>query len=269
MKILKILLLVLLAVTTALYGVTTILHKSSGKDIGPSIQSSLDLLEVSAAHTQDDLLAGLSASDEQDGDLTDRIIVAGVSKLISQDIAKVTYLVFDSDDNMASYTRRIRYTDYHRPTLEVTEPLIFPSQSAVALVENLRATDVVDGDISESIRISTLSSTDDSNVFAVVAQVTNSMGDTSRVRLPVIIAESDPNHPVITLSRQLVYLDAGSSFDPDEYFVSATQSGSRVSADAVTVEHQVDTGTPGTYWVYYRCSAGGASGLAILTVIIP
>lgn len=268
MKTLKVILVIALVLVTALYGFSSIYQNISGNDVAPQIQCGQDLLEISVQDPETVLLQGLTASDEQDGDLTDQIMVSGISKLISADTAKVTYLVFDSDDNMASYTRRVRYTDYRRPTLEITEPLVFSAKDTSLVIENLRATDVIDGDISDSIRISTLSTTEDSNVYSVTAQVTNSMGDTTQIALPVIVESTDPTRPVISLTEQLVYLEEGQSFNAQNYLLSLSTSSGRIATTEVSAEHQVDTGTPGTYWVYYRYSSGTAAALSILTVVV-
>ena len=54
----------------------------------------------------------------------ENIILGGISQLISEDTAKVTLLVFDSDNNMGMCTRYIRYRDYSRPHFEIISPLI-------------------------------------------------------------------------------------------------------------------------------------------------
>lgn len=268
MKIMKITLIVLLALTAGLFGFDRIRQNVTGAGEGPSIQCDGDILEISVLQPESDLLAGVTASDPQDGDLTDRILVGSVSKLIGNDTAKVTYLVFDSDNNSASRVRWIRYTDYRKPTLEVTAPLNFAAVSSGTIVKNLKATDVLDGDLSKSIRISVLSTTGRPNVYAVTAQVTNSMGDTALVQLPVIVEEYAAARPVVTLTEQLVYLSAGSGFDARSFLASAECAGRSVPLEDVTVEGTVDTDTPGNYWVYYSYTADGLTGLAILTVVI-
>ena len=128
---------------------------STERDIPPEISCPNEVLEISALDTEEDLLVGVTAKDKQDGDLTDRITVAGISKLITNDTAKVTYLVFDRDNNMASCVRRIRYVDYHRPTFEVTEPLVYSTTEEVAMLARLKAIDVVDGDIVYDVTFNT------------------------------------------------------------------------------------------------------------------
>lgn len=268
MRALKQFILVALAVLTVAYIGTTIYQRSSTRHSPPVISCPSGVLEVSASDDESVLLAGVTASDPQDGDLTDYIIVGGVSQLISKDTAKVTLLVFDSDHNMGKATRYIRYTDYHRPQFEITKPLIFASAKDVSLMDRLVATDVKDGIISNQIRISTLSTTDNSEVYDITIQVTNSMGDTAWLQLPVLVQETNPLRPVIELNSYLIYLEQGSSFDPAQYLKSLTVAGVEMDISAVSISSEVNTEEIGTYRVMYTYSANGSTGTAILTVAV-
>lgn len=242
--------------------------RSTDQDVPPEISCPNEVLEVSALDTEEALLVGVTAKDQQDGDLTDRITVAGISKLITNDTAKVTYLVFDSDNNMATCVRRIRYADYHRPTFEVTEPLVYATSEEVAMLSRLKAIDVVDGDISKNIRVSTLEPTGHTEIFHITVQVSNSLGDTSMLTLPVVMLESNPLRPEIQLSDSLIYVDQDSQFIPSAYLLSVRAPGLIPSVADVTVDNGVDTSKPGTYYVTYTYSANGTTGTAVLTVVV-
>ena len=241
---------------------------STDKDVPPEITCPNDILEISASDSEEVLLVDVTAEDQQDGDLTERITIGGISKLVTRDTAKVTYLVFDSDNNMASCARRIRYVDYHRPTFDVTEPLVYATTEEVAMLSRLKATDVVDGDISKNIRVSTLEATDHSEIFHVTIQASNSLGDTSMLTLPVLMFESNPLRPEIQLSDWLIYLEQDSEFIPSAYLLSVQAPGLVPSVAEVTVDNGVDTAKPGTYYVTYTYSANGSTGIAVLTVVV-
>ena len=194
--------------------------------------------------------------------------IGGISKLITRDTAKVTYLVFDSDNNMASCVRRIRYVDYHRPTFEVTEPLVYATTEDVSILSRLKANDVVDGDVSKNIRVSTLESTNHSEIFHITVQVSNSVGDTSVLTLPVLMLESNPLRPEIQLSDSLVYLEQNSDFVPSAYLLGVRAPGVTASVADVTIDNGVDTAKAGTYYVTYTYSANGSTGTAVLTVVV-
>ena len=268
MRALRHTILILLVVLSVAYIGTRIYQGSSTRHEPPVISCPEGVLEVSASDDESVLLAGVTASDNQDGDLTDQIIIGGISKLISKDTAKVTLMVFDSDDNMGKLVRYIRYTDYHRPQFSLTNPLAFSSSNEVSLLERLRADDVVDGDISSRIRISTLAATDNSEVYDITIQVTNSVGDTAWLQLPVLIQDTNPLRPVIDLSSYLIYQEIGSSFDAASYLSGLTVAGVTHDTSGVSVSSNVDTSTAGTYRVMYTYSADGVTGTAILTVVV-
>lgn len=253
MRAIRWILCALLAVTAVLYAATGVMEHISRTDEGPVIECGEEIIQVSVHASEADLLAGVTASDAQDGDLTDRIIVGGVSKLVGTDLAKVTCLVFDSDDNMASLTRQVRYADYRRPVFQLTQPLEFVSTKDAKLLDRIQVTDSVDGDISGKARVSTLWATDNDQVYSATVTVTNSMGDIADVEVPVIIRLTPS---AIRLSRQIIYVAVGESFDPMDY-VSSGKAGLTARCEGTTEE-------PGCWWVWYETS----NDFAIATVVV-
>lgn len=268
MKAIKLTVIILLALLIVAYMGSYIYLGSSDRKVPPEISCPQEVLEVSASDPESVLLTGVTAVDPQDGDLTGRVTISGISKLISNDTAKVTYIVFDSDDNMASCVRLIRYKDYHRPTFAVLEPLVYSVTEEPSLLARLQATDVVDGDISKNIRVSTLEPSDNSEIYHVTIQASNSIGDTATVRLPVLMLGSNPLRPEITLSESLLYLKKDSKFTPTSYILSIEVPGEDLDLNKVQIDNSVDTGEAGTYYVTYTYTANGVTGTAILTVVV-
>ena len=252
MRILRMLTAALLAVTAVLYIGNGLFARLSGREVGPVIECPEEVLEVSIHDGEQALLTGVTARDKQDGDLTDRVMVGGVSKLIGGNRAKVTCMVLDSDDKLASLVRQVRYTDYRRPRISLRAPLVFASEKEAKLLEQVMVSDVLDGDLSEKARVSTLWATEDEGVYSATVLVTNSMGDTAMVEVPVLIGRSGG----ILLRRQVIYLQQGEAFDPKAALAS--------DATGVQIQSEVDTAKAGCYWVRY--SRGDA--LAILTVVV-
>lgn len=252
MKIIKAILAVLLALTAALYIGNGIVERLSHRDEGPQIRCGEEILEVSVHDDDAVLLSCVTAEDAQDGDLTDRIIIGGRSKLIGGDTARVTCMVFDSDDNMASVVRTVRYTDYRRPVIDLERPLVYESTDEAKLLQAVTVTDMLDGDLSDKARVSTLWATDDERVYSATILVTNSMGDTATVEVPVIIGTPGS----IRLKRQVLYLESGAEFDPKAQ-LSSDRTG-------VQIRNEVDTQESGCYWVWYT----KGEDIAILTVVV-
>ena len=269
MKIIKLILALLFCVVTVLYAGTALYRAVFHKNDPPVISCSSHTLEVKVTDGADVLLSGISASDPQDGDLTAQVRIAGTSKLIDQNTAKVTYLVFDSDNNMGSYTRFIRYTDYARPRFEVTSPLLFDANQEIAPAKFIRAVDTIDGDISSSVRIATLNLTTAAGVYTITATVTNRMGDTAQIALPVILVDGLSSRVQVQLKQYLLYLDHGAAFDPASYLKGVTDPGDKAPSLAdVQITSEVDTTAPGTYRVTYTYGSGNQAGTAILTVVV-
>lgn len=268
MKRFKILLAVLLAAVAVLYGFSAVRASLSGENDGPAITCASETLEVSVSAGEEALLEGVTASDPQDGDLTNKVRVLGISKFTTPGEAKITYVVFDGHHNMATLTRQLRYTDYRGPRFSITEPLIYPQNAAIALLDRIQVTDDIDGDITHAVRVSPMRVTSDPEVYTVDVQVTNSMGDTAKITLPVICRESTLNRADVKLNSYLAYIDAGSSFDPNTYLTAvSTPEGYGFMRD-VEITDLVDTNVPGTYMVFYLYRDEKYSGTSILTVVV-
>lgn len=267
MKITKLILIFLTVVLAVCCAVNALSDRLAGREQGPSLTCP-EVLKLSVSDPHEALLAGVAATDKQDGDLTDRILIQGISKFIEDDTARITYLVFDSDGNMATASALIRYTDYVSPRFAITAPLSYSTNESIALLDRIRVTDCLDGNITENVRVSSPVATGDSQIYTVDLQVTNSMGDTVYLTLPLIRQNTTAATPVVYLSSYLVYLEEGSNFDAADYLLSVTTLEGRGDKRQVEITGQVDTATPGVYYVYYRYAHENLVGTAVLTVVV-
>ena len=238
----------------------------------PVITGPKEPLRISCNYTEDELLAGLEAHDEEDGDLTDEIMVSNFSRLLEKGTCKVNYVVFDSANQPATFSREVIFTDYRSPEFILSKPLVFQKNSNENIFGNIGAKDILDGDISSLVRIT------DSNVnmleagnYSVKVEVTNSFGDTVQHILPVHILEIVDSKVVITLTEGIVYIKAGSAFDPAKYISGvANTDGTELDKSIVTYDSSMlNLETPGIYEVYYTAEQHATSkGFTALTVIV-
>lgn len=268
MRTVKILLVIALILVSALYGYTTVSDRVEGRDVPPVIRCEEEKLVISVKTTEEELLSKVTAWDEQDGDLTASVQISGISKLLTDDTAKITYVVFDSDHNVGTLTRYLQFTDYEPAKFSLSEGLIYYRNESIALLDRLSATDVMEGDITDMIRVSTLTATSQAEVYTVDVQVTNSMGDTSRLRLPVIQLDGLSIRPKVVLKEYLIYIPQGAAFDSRSYLSCVETPDGRGSNSDVTITGLVDTATPGTYMVSYTYPYELTSGTSILTVVV-
>ena len=229
--------------------------------IPPTIPCDSETVDVKIGFSESDLLRGVTASDDRDGDLSSEIMIKGITQLITADTAQVTYIVFDSSNNMATCQRTVHYTDYEKPQFSLGQPLVYPVGSTVTLLDRLTAADVIDGDISGKIRIIAQNIySDTEGDYSVTVQVSNSLGDAETLTLPVSMVQNNYRQSVF-LSDYILYLDEGAAFEPRSY-ISSLSDGSDISD--VQISGSVDTGTPGTYDLSYTCK----SSTVYLTVVV-
>ena len=214
--------------------------------VPPIITCDSTTIEVPVGASDRALLKGITATDDRDGDVTDQIMIKGVSQLIGADTAKVTYIAFDSSNNMATCQRTVRYTNYERPRFSLDKPLTFPLGANIKLLDMLTAHDVLDGDISDSIRVTTQNvDAGTAGTYSVTVQATNSLGDVESLPLKIVIRSGAASFVPLTLSDYIVYLDVGSSYRAGNYILAPS------SANEVDIDSPVDTQIPGIYNVAY------------------
>lgn len=218
-------------------------------------------LEISVQDPKSALLQGVSARDKRDGDVTDSLVVESVKLMDSDGTVQVTYAAFDEAGNVAKAEREVRYTDYESPKFTLTAPLTFAAGSSFDVLSIIQVEDMLDGNISHRIRATPL---DDQSITAqgvhdVEFRVTNSMGETVELTLPVEVYASGAYEAKLTLTDYLIYLDVGSAFSVNSYLKDFTRSLETVSLRnglpedySLKTTGTVDTSTPGVYSVSYK-----------------
>lgn len=262
---------VLFVVSTVLFTVFYIGEKMTTDHTIPVITVEGELIEVSFNATEEELLQGVTAYDEKDKNLTDRIIVESVSRFFEDGMCKVVYAVCDNDNNVANATRKIKYKNYESPKFIVNESLCYSIYDKINISEVIMANDCIDGDISRSIIITSEDFAGSVvGAFNIDVSVTNSKGDTSNLKLPLVIEDRSLSAPTIELSEYLVYAKIGEEIDFDSYLVGVeSKIDGDIPIESVRIETTVDTDTEGVYSVhYYVNDSKGAQGHSILNVIV-
>ena len=246
----------------------------------PVITLASESVTVSVKDGDSAILEGVTAEDAGDGDLTDKIFIESRRNFIEKGKFNVTYAVADSDNHVARATREVVYSDYISPQFELTEPFEFQQTSSsrdeLDISSNLSAHDMIDGNISNKIRISgeyTMNSSAVGN-YPMEFIVMNSMGDT--VSLPVTVKiydQSNSSLPRIKLKEYLknvpvgTVVDLGSMVESIEYrgvtyikeedgaFYSGDYDSNgeaiMIPAGRISYAGQVDFREPGVYEITY------------------
>ena len=251
----------------------------------PQISISQETLQASVSAPRSSLLQGITAQDERDGDVTESLLVENITMDDSNGTVIVSVAAFDRAGNVAKATRTAHYTDYQRPRFYLNQAMLYPFNTTFDLMNAISAEDPLDGDIQHRIRATSLDNTAVTHLgdHQVEFRVTNSLGDTVRLNLPVTVYSADSYGLNVQLTDYLIYLKSGSTFDPEDYLLSATRGINTVSLEdgvpenySVRTTGNVDTKTPGAYPVdytvtYIQETATGTqyiSGLSRLIVIV-
>lgn len=270
MKILRIVVSILFVFVTVASAAVYIEEKLSVDKTLPMISVEGAMIDVSLKATDEELLQGITAYDEKDKDLTDKVVIESISRFTEKGVCRVTYAVCDSNNNVAKAFRIIRYKDYESPKFQVRGNLCFSLYEHIDIRETIYAFDSLEGDITGKIVVTSDNySTSIPGVYSLDATVTNDKGDSSAIKLPLIVEDIPLSAPQIELTEYLVYTDKGKPVDFKSYIVDALDHNELSLKEQIVIESKVDFNKPGTYSVhYYVTDALGVRGHSVLTVIV-
>ena len=270
MKALRIVILVIFPLALSAFLVFEIRERRLVDYTAPVISAESDTLEASVNVTDAELLHGMTAQDNLNGDVTSTMVVASRSKFIRKNTRTITYAAFDQNNNVGTYTRELTYTDYVPPRFVLKEPLKFldnESKSNTLLYRLVGAEDVLDGDITGQIVITTGEEypVDADTVGQTVnLQVSNRAGDTSVLEIEAAyLSYAEYNRQAPNLEDYIVYTSVGKTPDFRSYIIGV-RSGTSTLPLAETdfnlnTDFSIDAGgldisRPGVYKVYFTLS---------------
>ena len=263
--------IVLFVISALIFGFSKVSELFGTSSSAPAIWCEEKEIKVSCNYTEEEILAGVTAKDKQDGDLTSEIIVGSISRFTEKGRAKVTYVVFDSSNQSATYTREVIFEDYVSPRFELAKPLVIKTNTAVNEKELVGATDIFDGDISSRTKVI------DSNInnsvagdYVIGVELTNSFGDLVEAKLPVHVVTEPETRVDITLKNNVLYLEKGENFNPLSYVERVTSFyGKALDKSVVNVENYVNTEKAGCYEVKFTATdETGNRGVTYLIVFV-
>lgn len=305
MRIEKILSTLVLLAAIFLFGRYTVNKLQESDTVGPNIRMDETQIEVSVKDPTVKLLKGMTASDARDGDVTDTLVVESISNFISENTRTVTYAAFDNSNNVSKTMRNLVYTDYEPAKFSLTGAMNFPvSTSQQNILNTIHATDSIDGDVTDWVNFSYTSviNVDTAGDYKVIAEVTNSAGDTFTMPLTITIYESGVYNaaPKIRLKSYLIYTKVGEPIDPMDYLVGMVYRNTEyvvteeegtfrvdtsemdrdeleefrerepaVNAELFDILDMANYNYPGVYEIQFTLSDGdGNRGRTILTVVV-
>ena len=270
MRRLRLLLLVFFLVVFAIFLASSVREYLTSDYEAPVISSDADTLNLSVNATDQELLSGMIAVDNLDGDVTGSLVVVSKSKFISAGVRNVNYAAFDNSNNVGTYMRKLVYTDYHSPRFVMDEPLRFVAgNSSYDYLRHISAIDCLDGNLSSQIKITfgeTVTASESVSSQKVNLQVTNSGGDTSVIELTATFEDFESYSKASpALTDYIIYIQVGEKPNYLAYLNGIWTAGNTrkfsdlgfdpdqdVSIDDSKVNYQ----RPGVYIATYSLSRG-------------
>lgn len=283
MKKVRVLVCLIFVISCVTFGVYTLKTMLTEDKNAPVITFESDEVQVSVTTAQEDMLAGVSALDKEDGDLTGQVQIASMSRMMSGGKRTVEYVVFDSSNNLGKAERTIVYTDYVSPKIYFTESLRYTADDFEIGVWPVQATDVLDGDLTSKVRytVNGMIDPDVPDKYPVTFLVNNSAGDTCSIEIPVQIVDEEGEagryYPV--LSDYVVYTSVGQSIQNRQYVMGLENRNTKypfgsdvitgISAENISIKSNVDYQTPGIYTVDYSYTTrNGVAATTSLYVVV-
>lgn len=282
MKRINVLLLTILAVAAGLFtGYHIWIHNQLDR-VGPVVTIDEGLLEISVEDEKEALMQGIHAVDDRDGDVSASLLVESIYGISDDNVTTVTYAAFDRAGNVTKVQRQVRYRDYKPPRFEVHGSLTFTLGTSFNLMDYLGAKDVIEGDIGRRVHATLVSDTrsvEAEGRHRVKLQVTNNLGDSEEIILPVEVFDPEWYTADVVLTGYMIYLQQGESFEPRTYLKEFVFRGEPIDLrqsvpDDIVVEisNNVNTNVPGVYEVTYILSKSlnmnTYSGIARLIVVV-
>lgn len=282
MKRWNVMLLLVMAAAVGLFGCYLLWIHNNLDTTGPVITVEEGLLEISVKDPAEVLMQGVRAVDDRDGDVTASVLIESIYGINENKESTVTYAAFDAAGNVTKTQRVIRYRDYHAPRFTLSRSLTYAYGRKIDLLQDVGAEDVLEGSIGRRIHAALISETasiETEGVHQVKLQVANSLGDTVQLVVPVEVYDPEWYNAEVTLSSYLVYLKAGTQFNPRSYLKSFVVRGEVQNINGITpegisveIDSKVRMDVPGLYEVRYVLSQTEGmmthTGIAKLLVIV-
>ena len=197
--------------------------------------------------TKLDLLAGVTATDKEDGDLTKSIKVTGTVDKDKVGTYEITYSVTDSKNVTVEKTITITVTENKKPVINATNKTITKGQDFDPF-KDVTATDEEDGNLTSSIKVTGEVNKDLEGIYKITYSVTDSYNQTVTKEIEVTVVKNQL--PVITAKNQEIY--QGDTFDPKANVTATDAEDGDLTSTIGIVENTVDTTKIGEYKVIYK-----------------
>ena len=236
---------------------------------------------------------GYTATDDYDGDVTNKVVISGTVNNAKAGTYELTYTVSDTAGNTTSKKRTVIFEELGNLDISmgsvldgVTPQISLKGANPYCMVKGgtylepgATATDNVDGNITDKIVVTNKVTGNLMGAFRIVYKVEDSSGNQAIAYRAVIVTTSCPNNnqgtvesnsaPVITLiGKNSVVINVGTEY-VDLGATAYDKEDGDITSKLVTDASAVNTRVPGIYKVWYRVTdSAGKTASASRTVTV-
>ena len=251
----------------------TVNPKAADLNACPVIQATDKTLTVG---DEFDPLADVTAEDEEDGDLTDKIkILNNEVDMTKPGKYEVTYKVTDSGG--ASYVKTIKVTVNPKMEPLNAAPIIKAEDKTLTVgdtfdpLADVTATDEEDGNLTDKIEVlKNEVDTTKPGKYEVTYKVTDSKGASYTKSITVTVnPKMEPINAAPIIKAEDKTLTVGDIFDPKADVTATDEEDGNLTDKIEVLKNEVDTTKPGKYEVTYKVTdSKGASRTKTITVTV-
>ena len=201
-----------------------------------------------------DPMAGVTAEDKEDGNLTNKIkIISNNVDIKIPGVYKVVYEVTDSQGATSTKTITVTVLSNDAPIISGTDNVSIKEGDAFDPMTGVTATDTEDGNVTDKIKVEGSVDVNKPGKYELTYTVTDSDGNTTTVKRVVTVNPKMVeinNAPIIIAENKTIKV--GDTFDPMAGITAEDKEDGNLTNKIKVIKNNVNTNIPGKYEVVYE-----------------
>lgn len=218
------------------------------RDYFPVIHNAEDI-EIKAG-AEFDPMFNVKATDEEDGDLTYKLISNGDFSKNTPGEYQLTYAVTDLDNHTTRVTRNVTIVKNNAPRIVGADDVTIKKGQNFDKKKGVQATDAEDGDLTSVMAVGGNVDVDHEGSYTLTYAVSDRDGNQAKVERTVRVVSD--NVPVIENCNKVI-IKVGDTFDPRQDVQCWDKEDGNIKA-RLKITGSVDVNTPGIYELNYTVS---------------